>query len=746
MATKTFSEVKGGYRSNGTSITLVSNKVLSSTNPVRINSVTVSCGVGNAYGMMPYVSDTTTGKSISIGSYVNSAGSTVSMLPDGGWFFYPSSSTTISSSNLTKYTSGNYEYYRLSGYASNFVYADGASVNATVDVGDVGSSYETISNTVYAKYVKCGTVDGDSTKIVYGVTVGNGATSKTFSFNPDLSIIAAGEAVDVRLNCTSGNGVLCVPSGSTVTIDYTEIAVSNPSSGQATGTVTFVAPGSYTTQTTTISAETFWYYYNWEHVSFPASVPTISGSCDNYISSGYKYPSLQNIVSATIDGSNMGGFSFCVYNGELYCSLNGPDAYIGVIVTYRSGTGAFPGSITAFETGMYAQTITLNSPSTSYSLSSAASPEFIAGSNALVFPEISGWQLQVVPDNSPYGSIVKYATYTKIQSGSITVSGLSNNYNITYQTMGTKSENVYAIQNDTNKFSGWTYTTFGKSIKTTTGSASTYMTAGYEVPTTLTTVSNATITDPQSIMSCCIYNGKVYVEDVGPVHGNVYVTLTGTAPTIQTITKNGTYTFSNTVSNLTAMDITFNEPGNIEYLDNGNITIEFRKDRTVSILLVQQYESYMREPFVPTILTINFSNGQSQSITLNYNRNGPDMEAAGVATHTYINATVTSYYVFGKTYTTGITNGNDASISNVVELIDLGPWRQVIPYIYLNGQWVKYEDTRLYNNGWKKATWRIYSDAEVEVFEEEQNTYGTTGIISNYTTEQNSHGTTVVIG
>lgn len=709
MATKTFSGVKGGYRSNGTSITLVSNKVLSSTNPVRINSITVTCGVGNAYGMMPYVSDTTTGKSTYIGSYVKSNGSTVNMLPDGGYFFYPSSSTTISSSNLTKYTYENDEYYRLSGYAGNFVYADGASTTIYASVGGKNSSSTTVSNTVYAKYVKCGTVGGDSTKPVYGVTVGSGAASKTISFNPDTSEISAGEAIDVKLYCT-GNGLLCVPSGSTVTINYTEVTIDNPSSGQATGTVTFVAPGSYSTSTTTISASTFSNYYNWEYVNFPASVPTISGSHANYMSYGYKYPSLQNIVSATMSSPTYGGVNNCIYNGELYYNCEGPDDTRDIAVTYRTGDGAFPGSITVLETGLYAHTITLNSPSTSYSLSSAASPEFIAGYNALVFPEISGWQLQVVPDNSPYSSIEKYATYTKIQSGSITVSGLSNNYNITYQTMGTKTENVYAVDDDYNYiYSDWNYVSFDYDVRTVSGSCNSYMSNGYEVPTTLLTISNATLTDPWGSMSCCIYNGKAYVYDDGPPGESTYVTLTGTAPTTQTITRNGTYTFSSTISNLTATDKTFNETGEIEYLDNGNITIEFRKDRRVDVFLVQQYESYMREPFVPTILTINFSNGQSQSITLNYNRNGPDMEATGVATHTYTNATVTSYYVFGKTYTTGITNGNDASISNVVELIDLGPWRQVIPYVYINGQWVKYEDTRLYNNGWKKATWRIYS-------------------------------------
>lgn len=708
MATKTFSGVKGGYRSKGTSITLVSNKVLSSTNPVKINSITVTCGAGYAYGLFPYISDTTTGKTTSIGSYVKSNGSPVNMLPDGGYFFYPSSSTTISSSKLTKYTYENTEYYRLSGYAGNFVYADGASTTMYASVGGKNSYSTTVSNTVYAKHKKCGTVGGDSTKIVYGVTIGNGAASKTLSFSSSTGEIAAGEAVDIKLYCT-GNGLLCVPSGSTVTVNYTEVAIDDPSSGNATGTVTFVAPGSYSTSTTTIPPEASWYYYNWELVSFPGGVPTISGSASNYMYSGYKYPSLQNIVSATIDGSNYGGFSICVYNGELYYNCDGPEANFGVIVTYRTGTGAFPGSITAWETGLYAHTITLNSPSTSYSLSSTASPQFFEGMNSLVFPEISGWQLQVVPDNSPYSSIVKYATYTKIQSGSITVSGLSNNYNITYQTMGTKTENVYAIQNGTDKFSGWTYTSFGKNVKTITGSASTYMTVGYEVPTTLTTISSATITDPQYIMSCCVYNGKAYVVDDGPVHGNVYVTLTGTAPTTQTITRNGTYTFSSAISNLTATDKTFNETGEIEYLDNGNITIEFRKDRTVSVTLFEVYESYMREPFVPTILTINYSNGQSQSITLDYNRNGPYYEATGIATHTFLNTTVTSYYVFGKTFTTGITNGNDSSIYKETTLIDAGPWRQVIPYVYINGQWVKYEDTRLYNNGWKKATWRIYS-------------------------------------
>lgn len=655
MATKTFSEVKGGYRSSGTSITLVSNKVLSSTNPVRINSVTVSCGVGSAYGKLPYISDTTTGKFIQIGSYVNSSGSTVNMLPDGGWFFYPSSSTTISPSSLTKYTSGNYEYYKLSGYGGNFAYADGAPADVIVSVGNVESGYETISNIVYAKYAKCGTVGGDSTKVVYGVTVGSGAASKTFHFNPDMSEIAAGEAVNVQLHCLDygKNGVLCVPSGSTVTIDYTEIAVDNPSSGNATGTVTFVAPGSYSTSTTTLTYANFSNYYSWEYVSFPANVPTISGSCDNYTSYGYKYPSLQNIVSVTMSRPTGGADNLCVYNGELYYNCPGPDDISSVTVTYRTGSGAFPGSITAFETGLYAQTITLNSPSTSYSLSSAASPEFIAGSNALVFPEISGWHLQVVPDNLPNSTITKYATYTKIQNTTINISGLSNNYNVNYTTLE--------------------------------GAESSF-------------------------------------------------------------TSNGTYTVVGTVTINRAYDNGFSETGVVSYEDNNVINIEFRKDRRVDVFLVQQYESYMREPFVSTILTINFSNGQSQSITLNYNRNGPDMEATGVATHTYTNATVTSYYVFGKTYTTGITNGNDASISNVVELIDLGPWRQVIPYIYLNGQWVKYEDTRLYNGGWKKATWRIYSDASAtEGYEEEPNAYGTTAIISNYTTEQNSYGTTVVI-
>lgn len=711
MATKTFSEVKGGYRSKGTSITLVSNKVLSSTNPVRINSITVSCGVGNAYGMMPYISDTTTGKSIQIGSYVNSSGSTVDMLPDGGWFFYPSSSTTISSSNLTKYTSGNYEYYRLSGYASNFVYADGASTTITASIGKKTSSTVTVSNTVYGKYVKCGTVGGDSTKVVYGVTVGSGATSKTISFNPDTSEIGAGEAVDVKLNCT-GNGLLCVPGGSTVTINYTEVAVSNPSSGQATGTVTFVAPGNYTTQTTTISAVAFWKYYNWEYVAFPGvtGVRTVSGSSDNYMSYGYKYPSLQNIVTATMSSPTGGADNLCVYNGELYYNCEGPDAISDITVTYRTGTGAFPGSITVLETGLYAQTITLNSPSTSYSLSSYASPEFIAGSNALVFPEISGWQLQVIPDNSPYSSVVKYATYTKNQSGSITVSGLSNNYNITYQTVGTKTEDVYATDDYINCiYCNWNYVSFNYDVKTVSGSCSDYMSGGYEVPTTLSIISNATLTDPWSSMSCCIYNGKAYVYDDGPPGENTYVTLTGVAPTTQTITKNGTYTFSSAISNLTATDKTFNETGKIEYLDNGNITIEFRKDRTVSVTLCQEYDSSMKAPFVPTILTINYSNGQSQSISLEYNRAGPYYEATGVATHTFLNTTVTSYYVFGKTFTTGITNGNDSSIYQETTLIDVGPWRQVIPYIYLNGQWVKYEDTRLYNSGWKKATWRIYS-------------------------------------
>lgn len=718
MATKTFSGVKGGYRSNGTSITLVSGIILSSTNPVRINSVTVSCGVGNAYGMMPYVSDTTTGKSTSIGSYIDAMGNTVNMLPDGGYFFYPSSSTTISSSMLTKYTYENSEYYRLSGYAGNFVYADGASVNATVDVGDVGSAYETISNTVYAKYVKCGTVGGDSTKIVYGVTVGSGADSKTFSFNPDLSIIAAGETVNVKLNCSdysTTNGLLCVPSGSTVTIDYTEVAIdSDPGSGYATGTVTFIAPGDCTMSTTTISASTFSNYYNWEYVSFPANVPTVSGSCESYTSYGYKYPSLQNIVSATMSRTTGGADNLCLYNGELYYNCAGPEDISDITVTYNTGAGAIPGSITVFETGMYAHTITLNDPSvsqsTSYSLSSAASPEFIAGSNALVFPEISGWQLQVTPDNNPYSSIVKYATYTKIQSGSITVSGLSNNYNITYQTMGTKTEDVYATDEYLNYiYYDWEYVSFDYDVKTVSGSCSSYMSGGYEVPTTLLLISNATLTDPWSSMSCCIYNGKAYVYNDSAPGEDTYVTLTGTAPTTQTITNNGTYTFSSTISNLTAMDITFNEPGNIEYLDNGNITIEFRQNRTVTVTLEQEYESYMREPFVPTILTINYSNGQSQSITLNYDRNGPYYEATGIATHTFLNATVTSYYVFGKTFTTGITNGNDSSIYQGTTLIDAGPWRQVIPYVYLNGQWVKYEDTRLYNNGWNKATWRIYS-------------------------------------
>lgn len=612
MATKTFTGVKGGYRSKGTSITLVSNKVLSSTNPVKINSITVTCGAGDAYGRKPYVSNTTTGETIDIGSYVNSAGSNVNILPDGGYFFYPSSSTTISSSKLTKYTYENAEYYRLSGYAGNFVYADGASTTMYASVGGRTSSTVTVSNVVYAKYAKCGTVGGDSTKVVYGVTLGSGAASKTISFSSNVSEIAAGEAVDIKLHCT-GNGLLCVPSGSTVTINYTEVAIDDSSSGNATGTVTFNTSGDYSTFTTTISASTFYNFRNWQQVSFPRSVPTISGSDLPSMTSGYKYPSLQNIESATIEGSNYGGFSYCVYNGELYCYLGGPDSYNDISVTYRA---VFPSSITVLEAGLHKHTITITGSVTSYELSSTAYPEFMEGYNSLVFPEISGWHLKVVPDNLPNSSIVKYATYTKIQNTTINISGLSNNYNVNYTTLE--------------------------------GAESSF-------------------------------------------------------------TSNGTYTVVGTVTINRAYDNGFSETGTVSYEDNNVINIEFRKDRRVSVTLSEEYKSYMREPFVPTILTINYSNGQSQSITLDYNRYGPHYEATGIATHTFLNTTVASYYVFGKTFTTGITNGNDSSIYQSTTLIDAGPWRQVIPYIYLNGQWVKYEDTRLYNSGWKKATWRIYS-------------------------------------
>lgn len=64
------------------------------------------------------------------------------------------------------------------------------------------------------------------------------------------------------------------------------------------------------------------------------------------------------------------------------------------------------------------------------------------------------------------------------------------------------------------------------------------------------------------------------------------------------------------------------------------------------------------------------------------------------------------------------------------------------PYIYIGGAW-KLADEKIWLSEWKEGVFHVLRAAGA--IEEEQNAYGTTAIISNYTTEQNSHGTTVVI-
>lgn len=71
-----------------------------------------------------------------------------------------------------------------------------------------------------------------------------------------------------------------------------------------------------------------------------------------------------------------------------------------------------------------------------------------------------------------------------------------------------------------------------------------------------------------------------------------------------------------------------------------------------------------------------------------------------------------------------------------------GSTTEAKPYVYTGGTW-KLADEKIWLGEWKEGVFHVLRAAGV--IEEEPNTYGTTAIISNYTTEQNSHGTTVVI-
>lgn len=70
------------------------------------------------------------------------------------------------------------------------------------------------------------------------------------------------------------------------------------------------------------------------------------------------------------------------------------------------------------------------------------------------------------------------------------------------------------------------------------------------------------------------------------------------------------------------------------------------------------------------------------------------------------------------------------------------PTTEAKPYVYAGGAW-KLADEKIWLGEWKEGVFHVLRAAGA--IEEEPNTYGTTAIISNYTTEQNSHGTTVVI-
>lgn len=70
-------------------------------------------------------------------------------------------------------------------------------------------------------------------------------------------------------------------------------------------------------------------------------------------------------------------------------------------------------------------------------------------------------------------------------------------------------------------------------------------------------------------------------------------------------------------------------------------------------------------------------------------------------------------------------------------------WKETTAYVFKNGVWQKALVYNCLNNKWSPAEFKVYSATS---HEEEPNEYGTTAIISNYTTEQNNYGTTVVIG
>lgn len=595
--TKTFSNIKGGYRANGNAFTLLSDQVLSSTSAVKIHSVTITCGVGNAYGLFPYISDTTTGKTTQIGSYVKN-GSPVNMLPDGGYFFYPSSSTTISSSELTKYTYENTEYYRLSGHASNFVYADGASTTMYATINGMNSASNiTVSNGVLARTVRWGTVSGDSSRVIHGISPGtSGYAEKTLSFNTDTTQLAAGETFNLKVYC-NGNGVLCIPSGSSVVVTYEEVEVDEPEIDTYAlhGTITFEGLSSLPSSVTCQVYQTGTYHD--ERV-------TITGLTTEYSFSGYSpeddyviFPEIDGFTLTTIPSGDTILITETIPFSELIEDWDNdapPHMQDGYIVP------------------------------TEFSIYSVQECVEASSYSSLNYEMVDGrLRLYYLPSGFSGVSVTYYtsernAVYTSANETTINVSGLSDNYDISIN--HTSSTETICLIDDSGSFAyiDWYFTSFDSPVSTISNSCGPTMSGGFKVPTNITSIDTVYFDNLSACFSCCIYNNDVYVSQDSSSNSAANIIISGFVQKT-TITSNGTYTVEGDVTISKAYDNYFSENGTISYEDNNVINIEFREYRNVNIRLVDTAKSIGAVPPANNVLIrITYSNGTSQSLQTPY--------------------------------------------------------------------------------------------------------------------------------
>jgi hypothetical protein len=361
--------------------------------------------------------------------------------------------------------------------------------------------------------------------------------------------------------------------------------------------------------------------------------------------------------------------------------------------------------------------IPITGATTNYNISSPYNGVFYQGDNGIVFPEISGYTLVVMPDNDAYSSLNKNAVYTYKNNYFVT----SNDSIFTENGYSRSGNPQYIINvNGTNMY----YETSSFYIDTSTYDLSECVLTlgdtwlrdsnGNEIDATAAgfIVESITYTDTATTRTANItwaYSKTVTVTIDG-YSNNYDVVVTDKDDSTHYYYSNGTYTYKGLgAASVQAYDIAKGQTGTVDISDPLNIKVQFSTSADGLSGTIRFIGAPSADVIPSTITCRYFSTGtEGDPVTLNitgstteysYGENIVDGDCALIFPE-----------LSGWILTTNPGNEEYSNVKNATYTYDGLQWVTHVPYIFKDGQWVKYNETDVYTEtNWKVHKWKVYT-------------------------------------